>query len=82
MVSIHSSLPVTRPTGGTCPTEGSADWTSTSTLDCKDQFETGSGSGNCTRIEQLAAAAGTYYIRVFGYNNASTGAYGVSFTVR
>jgi hypothetical protein len=82
VVSLHSSLPANRPTGGSCPSSGSADWTNGATLDCQDQAETGAANGYCTRLEERVVNAGTYYIRMFGYGNDDAGAYTISFQVR
>ena len=82
VVSLHSSLPNTRPSSGSCPSNGNADWTSGAYLDCQDQMEGANSNGNCSRLEQQVSSAGTYYVRVFGYGNDDAGAYTVAFQVR
>ncbi len=82
VLSLHSSLPSSRPTAGRCPDEDGAEWTSSATIDCEDQVEGGSNNGDCSRLEQQVDAYGTYYVRVFGWDNDESGAYTITFTVR
>lgn len=82
VVSLHSSLPASRPNAGMCPSTNAPEWTSGAYVDCQDQAEVGTASGYCSRLEQSVVSAGTYYIRVFGYDNEDSGQYTVSFQVR